>query len=327
MRRRLVALTVVPLLLFGAAACGGGDDSAGNDQSGATNSPEGEGGVVEGVDVSGEVGQEPKVTVDSPLTLDETQSEVITEGDGDEVVSGKQASLHIYLANGTTGKKAAATYGSAPQVFPMVEGQIWRAVLDAIVGQPTGSRVVVAATPEDAFGPQGAQQYGIGAKDNVVFVVDVMGVEPSEVLDGPEGEDVNPPKDLPSIKADDSGGVEKLTFENAPKKPSKDLQVIPLVNGEGDPVEKGDLVTFDYLGQVYGSEKVFDQSYTDKPRTFSVGVGGLIKAWDEGLVGVKEGSRVMIIAPPEYGYGAQGSPPNIPGNASLVFVVDILGVS
>ncbi len=56
-----------------------------------------------------------------------------------------------------------------------------------------------------------------------------------------------------------------------------------------------------------------------------MGDGNLIKAWDQGLIGVPAGSRVLIIAPPDYGYGnnAQGA---IPANSTLVFVVDVLGV-
>jgi peptidylprolyl isomerase len=235
------------------------------------------------------------------------------------------ASLHIQVYNGKSGEKSVGTYEQGtPLTGTMAEGQIFPAVLDAVVGLPVGSRVAVAATPEDAFGPQGAQQYGIGADENVLFVVDVMSVP----LTAPEGEKADLPEDLPTIKEDGEGNVTKFTFENAPEKPSDELQVIPVIEGEGEPVKAGDSVTFDYLGQIYGTDTIFDQSYTDAPRTFTVGTGNLIKGWDEGLVGVKAGSRVMIIAPPEYGYGESGNPQaKIKGTDTLVFVVDVLGVS
>jgi peptidylprolyl isomerase len=197
-------------------------------------------------------------------------------------------------------------------------------VVEGVVGQPVGSRVVVAATPEDAFGAQGAQQYGIAADETVVFVIDVMSVP----LEGPEGIEAEVPKDAPDVVEDAEGNVTGLSFEDAAKKPSDELQVIPLIEGEGEPVEAGDSVTFDYLGQIYGTDTVFDESYSTAPRTFSVGTGSLIKAWDEGLIGVKTGSRVLIIAPPEYGYGPQGNPQaGIKGDDTLAFVVDVLGVS
>jgi peptidylprolyl isomerase len=319
-RRRLLALTVVSLMLFGTAACG--DDAEKGD--GATGSQVEAGGKIPGVTVSGAFGEEPTVKVDAPLEVDETTSEVVTAGDGPTVTQGMSASLNLQVVNGTTGKKAIGTYDQGkPVTAAMAEGQVFQAVLDGVIGQPAGSRIVVAATPEDAFGPQGAQQYGVGAKDPVVFVIDIMSVP----LTGPEGDKVDLPADAPTIVEDKPGDVSKLSFEGAAKNPSEKLQVIPVIEGTGDPVEAGDSVTFDYLGQIYGTDNIFDESYSSAPRTFTVGAGSLIKAWDEGLVGVKAGSRVMIIAPPEYGYGKAGNPQaKIKGTDTLAFVIDVLGV-
>ena len=321
MRRRLLALTVVPLMLFGVAACGndGGSNSAKVDEE----------DTISGVKVSGEFGAEPTVEIDGPLDVKETQSQVITAGDGDVVEKDKQALLHLYLANGTTGEKAAATYDQGPPVaMTMTEGQLFPALYDAIVGKPVGSRVAVAALPKDAYGETGSKELKLGPKDNVVFVVDVMSVEPKDVLDAPDGEKpADVPTNIPTIVEKD-GNVTNLTFENAPAKPSNELQVITLIEGDGPPARAASLVTFDYFGQIYGSEKIFDQSFDKEPVTFPLGTGGLIKAWEEGLVGVKQGSRVMVIAPPAFGYGPQGNPQaGIKGTDSLAFVVDILGVS
>lgn len=320
MRRRLVALTAVPLLLLATAACGE-DTGAEETDSGST------GDAIAGLEVSGEFGEAPEVTVDQALALEETQSEVLIEGDGSEVAEGEQALLHLYVANGSTGEKALTTYDQdVPAAFEMTEAQLFKSVVDATVGQTVGSRVVVAAMPQDAFGPEGAAQYGLSGKDDVVFVVDVMSAQPTEVLDGPEGEPAGDvPVDLPTVVEKD-GQVTGVGFEGAAEKAPKDLQVVTLVEGEGPEVRDDSLVTFDYLGQVYGSKKVFDESFSSEPRTFPVGIGGLIKAWDEAIVGAKQGSRLMIIAPPEMAYGEQGSPPSIPGNATLVFIVDVLGV-
>lgn len=318
MRRRLAALTVVPLLLLGAAACG---EDAGSDPTGSESA---DGGSIEGLEVSGEFGEAPEVSLDVPLEIDSTQKQVITEGDGPAVEEGDIASLHLQVVSGKTGDKTIGTYEQgAPLTGAIAEGQIFPAVLDGVVGMPVGSRVAVAATPEDAFGPAGAEQYGIAADETVVFVIDVMSVP----LDGPEGEAAEVPEDVPTLVEDSDGIVTGFTFENAPKKPSQELQVIPVIEGEGAEVEKGDAVTFDYLGQIYGTETVFDESYTTSPRTFQVGVGNLIKAWDEGLVGVTAGSRVIIIVPPELGYGKEGNPQaKIKGTDTLVFVIDVLGV-
>ena len=60
---------------------------------------------------------------------------------------------------------------------------------------------------------------------------------------------------------------------------------------------------------------------------FALAKGQLIDGWVEGLQGVKVGSRVMMVIPPEQGYGKKGSPPSIPANATLVFVIDVLGAN
>ncbi len=319
MRRRLVALTAVPLLLLGTAACGG--DSGGSGSSSGSSSESGD--QIAGLTVKGDFGKEPKVTLDGGLKKT-GQTEELIHGDGAKVQEGQTASLHILVIDGKTGKKAVGTYEQGtPLTATMASGKIFPAVHDAVVGESVGSRVAVSSAPADAFGAQGAQQYGIGPKDNVVFIIDVMSVP----LTAPEGKEVPLPKTAPTIVEDGDGKVSKFTFDKAPAKPANKLQVIPVIEGEGEAVKAGDSVTFNYLGQVYGTDNVFDQSYTDAPRTFQVGTGNLIKGWDKGLVGVKAGSRVIIIAPPDFGYGKAGNPQaKIKGTDTLVFVVDVLGV-
>jgi len=84
-------------------------------------------------------------------------------------------------------------------------------------------------------------------------------------------------------------------------------------------------ITVNYFGEVWNGTKAFDESYTKSPVTFDVGDGHLIKGWDQGLVGVPQGSRVLMIIPPDYGYGSTAQS-TIPANSTLVFVVDVLGV-
>lgn len=327
MRRRLACLLLLPVLFGGVAACGdgGGEETAPTPSgSGSTST-----GSVSGVTVTGAFGSAPTVQVDAPLKLDATGSSVAVTGNGPVVAKNKQALLHLTLVNGRTGKKAVSTYDTAaPQAYPMTDGQVWPALISGIVGKPQGSRVVIASTPADAFGTTGAQQYGISGTDPVVFVVDVLSVDPAEVLDGPEGTSVDPPAGLPAVVEKDGTVTGVDADADADAEPSKTLKVVPLIEGTGPPARDDSLVTFNYLGQIYGTSKVFDESFSKQPVTFPLGTGGLIKAWDEGLVGVKRGSRVLIVAPPESGYGPAGNPEGgIKGTDTLVFVVDILGVS
>lgn len=115
-----------------------------------------------------------------------------------------------------------------------------------------------------------------------------------------------------------------LTFSDAPA--SGELEVEPLVLGEGDVVEAGDEIEVDYLGQVWGG-RIFDSSYDrGAPVRFPIGVGAVIRGWDEALVGASVGSRVLISIPPHLGYGPRGMPQaGIGGTDTLVFVVDVRG--
>ncbi len=128
---------------------------------------------------------------------------------------------------------------------------------------------------------------------------------------------------LPTVE----GEVGKKPTVKAPggKAPSK-LETEVLTEGEGDEVAKGDLLVAHYLGQTWRDNKVFDNSYDrGEPSGFGIGVGQVVKGWDQGLVGQKVGSRVLLVVPPDLGYGAQGNPQGgIKGDDTLVFVVDIV---
>jgi peptidylprolyl isomerase len=102
---------------------------------------------------------------------------------------------------------------------------------------------------------------------------------------------------------------------------SKDLIV-----GSGKEAKAGDTVSVNYVGVLYKGGKEFDASWKRKePFQFALGQGSVIKGWDQGVVGMKVGGRRELIIPSELAYGKTGSPPSIPANAPLVFVIDLLG--
>lgn len=100
-----------------------------------------------------------------------------------------------------------------------------------------------------------------------------------------------------------------------------------IVEGEGPAAKDGDKVTVQYVGALYDSGKEFDASWDrGEPFELTLGGGTVIQGWDQGLVGMKAGGRRELIIPPDLGYGAQGSPPTIPANATLVFIVDMISI-
>lgn len=103
------------------------------------------------------------------------------------------------------------------------------------------------------------------------------------------------------------------------------LVVTDTVVGAGREVKVGDTVTVHYIGfQKDGS--VFDNSYKKgKPISFKVGAGDVIKGWEEGVVGMKEGGKRILVVPPELGYGSAVVDP-LPANAILIFSLELLSI-
>jgi len=109
--------------------------------------------------------------------------------------------------------------------------------------------------------------------------------------------------------------------------PPTALSSTMLVQGTGPATVTGDELVVQYLGEIWATGKEFDSSWgRANPAGFTVGVGDLIPAWDKALVGVKVGSRVLLVVPPADGYGSAGqSKAGISGTDTLVYVVDVLG--
>lgn len=104
------------------------------------------------------------------------------------------------------------------------------------------------------------------------------------------------------------------------------LMIEDVVLGEGKAAEKGKEITVHYTGWLTDGSK-FDSSLDRKqPLTITLGVGQVIRGWDEGFDGMKEGGKRKLTIPPEMGYGARGAGGVIPPNATLVFEVELLRV-
>ena len=100
-----------------------------------------------------------------------------------------------------------------------------------------------------------------------------------------------------------------------------------LVVGEGAEAQDFNKVVVNYTGTLEDGS-VFDSSLKPgrEPFTFTLGVGSVIKGWDQGVKGMKVGGKRKLTIPPELGYGAQGAGGVIPPNAILIFDVELLEV-
>jgi len=111
--------------------------------------------------------------------------------------------------------------------------------------------------------------------------------------------------------------------------PPTHLVVKDIIKGTGPVATPTSTVTVQYVGVLYGSGKQFDASWDDdsgQPTSFSL-QGGVIQGWSQGIPGMRVGGRRELIIPPDLGYGKTGSPPKIPPNATLVFVIDLRSIS
>ncbi|MBC2934596.1 FKBP-type peptidyl-prolyl cis-trans isomerase [Nocardioides sp. zg-1228] len=317
-RVRSAALSgVLALSMLGLAACG--SESSDTDEGGAP---------LSSVTIEGKQGEEPKVTFDGRLDGSKDETEVLVEGDGDEVADGDTVQANWWIGNGFTEEEAQSTWtkGGGTKSVEMAD-DVLPFLREAIIGNQVGDRVVLLTSAEKAFGEGGRPDIGIGNRDAVLAVVDILGTaETVPPLDGPQGEKKKPAGWAPSLVEKD-GVITGLDFTTA-HEPSGELIATTLVKGDGAKVKAGQTLTVDYLGQVYGADAPFDESYSGEPAEFPIGVGQVIPGWDERLVGRTVGSRVIIEIPPAKGYGGKGNDQaGIKGTDTLFFVVDILAAS
>lgn len=142
----------------------------------------------------------------------------------------------------------------------------------------------------------------------------------------PSAEDTTPAApagdELPSVEGG-FGEQPSLTFpaSGAPG----ELRVETISAGEGAEVGEGDYIIADYIGQVWGAEAPFNDSW-DMGAPIGFSLNGVIPGWSEGIPGAHVGDRLLLSIPSDMGYGDAGQPAaGINGGDTLVFVIDVLG--
>lgn len=311
-KRVLCVVSISALLVAG---CGAKDSQPQGSEQGSdqqTGQPQQSTSSIDEIEVTGEPGTKAEVKVTTPFSLADPAHKVLEQGTGDKVDAGMQVTANYTLVSGQTGEILESSYDAEkPSGFPMDDTQINKNLYDAMMGAQVGGRVLMATNSGNP--PQ-----------TLIYVWDIVKVEKlPEVLKKAEGTEKKIPDNLPAVTRDDSG---KPSIGKPSGDPPGELTVVPAIEGTGPEVKEGQKVTVHYTGWLWDDTSTpFDSSWDrGEPFSFTPGNGEVIAGWEEGVTGQKVGSQILMVIPADKGYGEAGSPPSIPGGATLIFVVDIL---
>lgn len=276
---------------------------------------------ISAVTVSADTAAKPTVKFAKPYATKKTAKAVITEGTGDALAKGQAITFDYVLVNGRNGKEIQTSYGTTPASLVLDSTKTAKQLVNGLTGEKVGSRVLVAIAPKDGL----AKRLGsskVKPTDTLLFVIDVKSVR--SPLARATGDAVAPVDGLPTVTLA-ADGKPSIAIPSGVAAPTS-LVVQPLIKGTGPVVQAGQTISVQYTGVVYDGGKQFDSSWDrGQPADFVIGKGQVIAGWDEGLVGQTVGSQVLLVVPPDKGYGTQGQPSaGIKGTDTLVFVVDIL---
>lgn len=262
---------------------------------------------------------EPGGTVKSALAgIKSSQTKIVREGNGPAFTGNELVSIDYAVFSSTTGQQLAANKfdgtDSASQVFNSTDS---KAYCDALSGVKQGS-VVAFALPASDVDPEGS-----------LFVLQLRKV----YLPHANGSTNPPESGLPAVvlaPKTKQPGILQPSF-SAPA----EFKSSTLISGRGEKVKVGDSITVHYTGWVW-SETIgdpFDSSWIQRdaqtpvsPATFTLNTANLIPGFVKALEGVRVGSQVIASMPPADAYGANGQG-SIPANATLIFVIDVLGIN
>lgn len=238
-----------------------------------------------------------------------TQTKVVREGSGPMFTGDQLVTLEYAVYSSTSGKLLGSSSfdgtNPASQVFDSKNSKVY---CQAMSGTKEGS-VLAIATPKNDQDPEGS-----------LYIFELKRV----YLPKANGPVLAPVSGLPQVVRDPKSGRPGLVAPSFDK--PTDFKSAVVIEGKGEVVSAGDSVTVHYSGWMWLDNLggTFESSWDSQPATFSLNqtISGFAKALD----GVKVGSQVVAVMPPDFAYGPGGNG-TIPGNTTLVFVIDVLGIN
>lgn len=324
--RRRSLLFAVPAGLLTLAGCG--DDKSGKPATGVSasgsESPSTSVKIVDGplpeITAGTKFGEKPTVAKGPGQPSKDLAVKTVIQGNGATVAEGDYLQANYLGQIWDTAKVFDNSWDrGTPAIFPIGVGRVIQGWDKALVGKKVGDRVELAIPPSLGYGEQGQPNAGIKGTDTLVFVVDV--VDTFNGKSSSKGKAV-PQNDaaLPKVGTNTDGAAPSIEVPKTAA-PTK-LVANYVLEGDGRPVKATDTLLLQYKGVLWDGGKEFDSSYKNG-QLAQFPLQQLIKGWQDGLVGKKVGSRVMLVVPPDLGYGDQEQQ-GIPAKSTLVFSLDIL---
>ncbi|QCU78060.1 peptidylprolyl isomerase [Citricoccus sp. SGAir0253] len=250
----------------------------------------------------------PEVSVDGEIEATEVSARVLKEGEGEEIEPGEVALVQTAVVDPATGEVTADNFTQGSEAVHLTDSlKQGNDVLYNMIDQNRVGAEVAFFMPSEKLGQ--------GATDQLM-VFRIAGTTPARATGEPV-EDVDPA--LPAVTLDEETGEPSIATPEG-QAPGK-LVVQPLRQGDGPEVGAQDYVTLQYKGVKWSDGKEFDSSWS-RDQLFGTTLDQVVKGWSQGLEGQKVGSQVMLVVPPELGYG--DSKGHELQEETMVFVVDIL---
>lgn len=310
-----VAIAAAGAFCVGVAACGESTDTSNSSSSSPALA------ALTGVTASGEEGKEPKIDFKAPLTIKTNSYAVLQKGTGAAIKSGDRLCMQQISYDARTGTQVYNTWTkNTPDCSLTLNSSVPSSFLNIFEKQKVGAVLAFGIPSETTNSTTSASNTGTAqtTNDPYLTVVSITGI--AKTLAHAEGTAVtNIPADLPKVTVKGTGAP---TIDMNGYKSTGKLVVQPLIQGTGAQVTDSDTVTVRYSGWLLSNGKQFDSNWTtSEPTSFSL--DQVVTGWKNGLAGQRVGSRVLLIIPPDQGYGSTATN-GIPANSTLVFVVDIL---
>ncbi|MER6026766.1 FKBP-type peptidyl-prolyl cis-trans isomerase [Streptomyces sp. NPDC001851] len=329
MRRRSLLLAAVPAGLVTVAGCGDGKSESSKASASPSASAPPPPKIVEGplpaITAGTKFGEKPTVAKGPGEPSKNLAVKTVIAGSGQTIAEFDFVRADYLGQIWDTGRVFDNSYDKKrPLLLQLVQGEVIDGWRYALAGKKVGSRVQIAVPPTWGYGKSGDPRAGIKGTDTLVFVIDL--IDSFNSKSSVKGKPVaQTDAALPKVATNTDGKVPKVTVPKTA--PPKKLVSTYVLEGDGPELKANQAVLCQFQGLVWDSGKTFQQTYgSGRLAQFSLEqLQQAVKGLAQGLTGKKVGSRVLVVVPPELGYG--NTPPSggvVKKGATLVFTVDIL---